>query len=454
MLADLDRTDPGWRLEEIEANRPTYPAGQNAALCHSEDKGADYPGLESALNHAVLQLLDNLDPPALLNEQQIDALKRIEAESAAASARPKADRHAARPAADRLESRLDFDDSQLSGQPHCRARAQIRCDGFGPTRRCGGALLDSAAFHCGPSIGDEPMSISQLVRIACQAVALNTLEPVLGPTEPSEAALEAFQKRLEEPKRTAAFLLFPRRTGRRVPLDRMVETRQFDGEDQRRRQGQGLRFSVVVSADPGRDRVTDHKLHMRFMTEMIEVARKPPEQWTTEFAALNQQVANLPTLAEGPSFQRWIRSRRPCSEYAISDSIVMLAAERFRKKHDRWPESLDELKKTGLLAEIPIDPYVGGPLKWKRTEDGVIIYAVGPNLFDDGGDLTELRSSRKRFRLPTEGRGQAPEPAPPPKIRRQSMTEPNSPLRSCGSCTTPGIRLCSPAAASRSIDRS
>jgi hypothetical protein len=53
-------------------------------------------------------------------------------------------------------------------------------------------------------------------------------------------------------------------------------------------------------------------------------------------------------------------------------AIIALAAERFRKKNNRWPNSLAELKSAGLLTEIPTDPFVGGNLKMKRTDDGLI----------------------------------------------------------------------------------
>ena len=127
---------------------------------------------------------------------------------------------------------------------------------------------------------------------------------------------------------------------------------------------------------------------IRFMTEMVEVAKKPPEQWTDGFATLNQQVPNLPALARllVPAMDKVAQAVQ--HSYAqLRCAIVMIAAERFRKKNNRWPESLEELKKSGLLAEIPTDPFIGGPLKWKRTDDGVVVYAVGPDQADDGGKL-------------------------------------------------------------------
>ena len=65
--------------------------------------------------------------------------------------------------------------------------------------------------------------------------------------------------------------------------------------------------------------------------------------------------------------------------------MAALAAERYRLAHDRWPESLDVLVKTGFLDAVPMDPYDGKPVKIKRTADGLIVYSVGPDKIDNEG---------------------------------------------------------------------
>src|SRR5262245_62554001 len=39
LIAEIDRLDPGWRLEEIEAKRASYPPEQNAAVLILKIKG-------------------------------------------------------------------------------------------------------------------------------------------------------------------------------------------------------------------------------------------------------------------------------------------------------------------------------------------------------------------------------------------------------------------------------
>jgi hypothetical protein len=66
--------------------------------------------------------------------------------------------------------------------------------------------------------------------------------------------------------------------------------------------------------------------------------------------------------------------------------IAALAAERYRRAHGRWPESLAQLTPQ-LLGEVPLDPYDGKPLRFKRLAVGVLVYSVGPDEADDGGVL-------------------------------------------------------------------
>jgi competence protein ComGC len=157
---------------------------------------------------------------------------------------------------------------------------------------------------------------------------------------------------------------------------------------------------------------------MRFMTDMVDVAKRPPEEWNAKFAVLRQQVPSLPVLVRllAPAMDKIAQAvQRSYAQQRCA--IVALAAERFRRKNNRWPASLDELKTAGLLTEIPTDPFVGGPLKWKRTENGVIIYTVGPDMTDNGGvfDRANPVKAGTDYGFQLWDVAQRRGPAPPPK---------------------------------------
>jgi hypothetical protein len=79
-----------------------------------------------------------------------------------------------------------------------------------------------------------------------------------------------------------------------------------------------------------------------------------------------------------------------CERMEVSRDGVLLgiALELFHRKEGRYPETLAELSPK-YMAEIPVDPMNGEPLKYRVTENGPLVYSVGTNHKDDGGKPTQ-----------------------------------------------------------------
>ena len=67
--------------------------------------------------------------------------------------------------------------------------------------------------------------------------------------------------------------------------------------------------------------------------------------------------------------------------------LTVLAVMRYEKEKGRYPATLDELVKADYLKKLPIDPYSDGPFVYRKTDSGFLLYSVGMNLKDDGGQL-------------------------------------------------------------------
>lgn len=67
---------------------------------------------------------------------------------------------------------------------------------------------------------------------------------------------------------------------------------------------------------------------------------------------------------------------------------VFNALQQFALKNGREANGLEELD---LPAETMIDPFSGKPLVVKHTDDGWLVYSVGKNGDDDGGDFDEYK---------------------------------------------------------------
>jgi len=64
-----------------------------------------------------------------------------------------------------------------------------------------------------------------------------------------------------------------------------------------------------------------------------------------------------------------------------------LACRLYKSKNGSYPVSLEELV-PGFLPEVPIDPFTGEPLVYRREGQGFIVYSLGSNEKDDGGRST------------------------------------------------------------------
>ncbi len=66
-----------------------------------------------------------------------------------------------------------------------------------------------------------------------------------------------------------------------------------------------------------------------------------------------------------------------------------LACRLYKNRTGDYPQTLDELV-PGLLKEVPIDPFTGKPLAYRREGEGFIVYSLGSNEKDDGGRSTYM----------------------------------------------------------------
>jgi len=65
--------------------------------------------------------------------------------------------------------------------------------------------------------------------------------------------------------------------------------------------------------------------------------------------------------------------------------VTVLAVLRYKADAGQFPESLEELVADGYLERVPRDSFGAGPLVYRRTEDGFLLYSRGLDFDDDGG---------------------------------------------------------------------
>ena len=77
-------------------------------------------------------------------------------------------------------------------------------------------------------------------------------------------------------------------------------------------------------------------------------------------------------------------------------TLTVLALQRYRQEKASYPAVLDELKQGGYLDVLPADPYSDKALLYKATAGRFILYSLGPDFHDDGGESGRDQEGRPK----------------------------------------------------------
>jgi len=102
-----------------------------------------------------------------------------------------------------------------------------------------------------------------------------------------------------------------------------------------------------------------------------------------------KEVKKQPRL--GPVSRRLLAYTRECvvedlhATAQLRAALIAVAIERHHLIGGSLPDSLDALVPK-FLAAVPTDPFDGQPLRYKKLTKGYVVYSVGEDGKDDGGD--------------------------------------------------------------------
>ncbi|HMF20159.1 MAG TPA: hypothetical protein VKE98_23325 [Gemmataceae bacterium] len=403
IISELDRTDPRWRLEDVELDRHAVPDESNSAVTVT----AAHRLLPKKWEPKIDAELEKIPPPIALRKDQADKLagELKSLEDALQTARKLKDQPIG-------STKLNYTPDFLSTLvPHLQ-----------PPREVASLLVmdvtlsldrkdmekawisNRALLNTGRSIGDEPLLISILVRFAIDELAVRNLERALGQGEFKETHLEERQRAFGTEMEVPHFLIGMR--GERAGTDHMLSNiengtisllRTLNNVGKKKKSDSSsiwdqinefLAFSMVL-----RSHATLLDLQTRLI-EAIKLAPKERNQAVKEVEAAFKQIAPddksqilvrllFPSVTKMAQAEQRIHTKLACA-------IAGIGAERFRLKKNRWPDSLEELVQAGCLKEIPIDLFDGNPLRFRRTNDGLVIYSPGLGGFYDGKALDDL----------------------------------------------------------------
>ncbi len=413
-LAETERQDPHWRLDDILAERGEIPDAENGALVVIAVKARKPPNwpawdvtpssveIENGIN--LDDVLRDLKPNEHLRPRERDAM-RPEMERAAPALQE------ARRLIDFRRGRFpiaysrDFISTLLPNIQEARETAHLLQNDALFHAQSGdldGALLACRALvNNARTIGDEPSLICQLVRMAIRAIAVGQTERTLGQGELPGADLARLQVALEEEAEEDLFRLAVR--GERGGVDQLMRSLQ-DGTTSVK-----LMRGLMVGR-PGQTRgwwpeeqllhvpgvlTTNRAALLERMNQAVEIAGLPSEEQPPRFEVLKASLPREPLLVRElmPALEK-VGSAHLRTQAQLRCAATGLAVERYRLKHGHWPASLADLVDDDLLRRLPKDPFDGQTLRYRTDGEGVIVYSIGPDRTDDGGNRATLNTHK------------------------------------------------------------
>jgi hypothetical protein len=428
-IADADKLDPGWRLQQLESKRAVVPDEQNSALIlmSAQDllpanwpfwKFPQVPENQKRSKDEALTLqqdLWNSEPPVQFDERQTSALREELCRAGEALA-------AVQKVVSLPKGRYP---KQNNGLPTLRMGHLLAYDALlhAQDKDLDRALASCRGIlNCSRALGDELGLTSMMSRIALNWIAAKRTERTLAQGEPSEAALSSIQHDLAAQAEEPLLLIAAR--GERAWVDEVMQAAQEESFDDFQSfvlgtGGSDPRYRLLLV--PGMAKSIRAAL-LKSNNEFVEFAKLAMEQQAGRIKDLEAAEKDLPQLARTLGFRTRVTAT---SEFyrdraRLGCAVVMIAVERYRQANNGWPKALTDLV-PAYLSKVPLDPYDAAPLRYRRLDHGVVVYSVGPDGKDNGGkfDKEPLKEgSDLGLRLWDVTRRRQP-PKPPAKLEQE-----------------------------------
>ncbi|HND51880.1 MAG TPA: protein kinase [Pirellulaceae bacterium] len=402
-VAELDRTDPNWRFEKLQAARKPIPDERNGALqiIAFRKQVADLVGRSTSEGswidanlreryEAVAQSPpDQRMTPADLAafQQELQRVAPLVTQARKMAEFPEGQFPLAIPrdvlslllpdvqAGRRVAELLDMD-----------ARVQLKLG-----HQSEAASDCRAIFNCASALDGEPIAVSQAVRAAIVGKAVTLLERLLASTDalPSDD-LAWFHRRLEAEHSYPMHVIVAR--GERALQHYLLGSLQAGDVSPDLLVQIGFNDRSELPSPQELRRL--HLARLRSSTRWVDIAALPAEQWSAPLDRLNEEHETDLQL-QSPAAKKLFafampRTLRlsPLRHASLTrTALAALAVNHFRAERGTWPTSLADLVPAYMNA-VPNDPYDGEPLRYRRTTDGVVIYSIGPDGKDDQGALS------------------------------------------------------------------
>lgn len=244
-------------------------------------------------------------------------------------------------------------------------------------------------FSVAGSMKKEPLLVSQYVHVACQSLGISSIEYTLNRTDFSDEQILELCVLLDKIEDSNG--MFNGVLGERVfALDMLMHPNSmyFDINSSN---GSINLFSltpVLFLYRAAGLSESDSILFLDYTDDVIKAWEIPPYQRQEAAKALDLKINNVPKKhilfhQVVPSFGRTIvNDIRKIAR--IRAARTALAIQRYRSKYNKLPDSIENVI-PDYLDSVPLDPFDGQEIRYKKLNEGYVVYSIGEDQIDDGG---------------------------------------------------------------------
>ena len=244
------------------------------------------------------------------------------------------------------------------------------------------------------SLSKEPVLISQLVRLACQGLAVSALEHVINKTELTDEQLIKLRETLADGEDLSTM-------HRAFAAERCVGVSAF-----KMPAAKILQVTDGGSSQPAVLAIALYKFagladmdaikYFDLMNDYMNAIRLPSHERQDAADAIDdkfEKISRIHVILHMimPALSR-VATIDIRTIALLRTAQVGLAVERYRLAAGSLPKTLTELVPVYLEA-IPKDPFDGKDIRYKKLEAGFVAYSIGEDRSDDGGKEKQRKKS-------------------------------------------------------------
>lgn len=131
----------------------------------------------------------------------------------------------------------------------------------------------------------------------------------------------------------------------------------------------------------------EHEATAELLQQIPALALRPHWEAMDELAEMEARLPTVTPLSQAHILvAEGMLDSRAFFEAHLDLARLGLLVEQYHGRHAAYPDSLEAVA-DGLGRGIPVDPFTGEPFLYRPREDGFVLYSVGPNCVDDGGEV-------------------------------------------------------------------